>query len=253
MTVVWLDDYERRARLVPGLLAIFPLAILLSVLSLRQLPTVSYVMGAVVLIGIPVVVADIVREQGRNAEKSLWASWGGPPTTAWLRLRDPSDNEVQRDLWRKAVAEVSGVELLTLRAERANPSRADQAIVTAVSQVRDRTRDIEKFQLLFNENRNYGFARNLYGVRWIGRGISLVGVLFVGAYMAWLWLGRHQDAITAENLFGVASCLALFIYWCVWPTPGRVQEAANKYAQQLLQSAVTLKCDGLAAATEPDT
>ncbi|MFJ2568528.1 MULTISPECIES: hypothetical protein [unclassified Streptomyces] len=251
--MVWLDEYERRARLVPGLLAIFPLAILLSVLSLRQLPTVAYVMSAVVLIGTPVVVADIVRQQGRKAEKTLWASWGGPPTTAWLRLRDLSDNEVQRDLWRKAVAGVSGVELLSLRAERANPSRADQAIVTAVGQVRDRTRDTEKFRLLFNENRNYGFARNLYGVRWIGRGISLGGVLVVGTYMAWLSLGRHQDGITAENLFGVASCLALFIYWCVWPSPGRVREAANKYAQQLLQSAVTLRSDGPAAASDPDT
>ncbi|ARP69311.1 hypothetical protein LK07_05480 [Streptomyces pluripotens] len=250
--MVWLDEYERRARLVPGLLAIFPVAILLSVLSLRQLPTVSYVMGAVVLIGTPVVVADIVRQQGRKAEKTLWASWGGPPTTAWLRLREPSDNEVQRDLWRKAVAEVSGVELLSLRAERANSSRADQAIATAVGQVRDRTRDSEKFKLLFNENRNYGFARNLYGVRWIGRGISLGGVLVVGAYMAWVSLGRHQDGITSENLFGVASCLAFFIYWCVWPSPGRVREAANKYAQQLLQSAVTLKGDAPVAAPDPN-
>jgi hypothetical protein len=245
--VVWLDEYERRARLVPGLLAIFPVAILLSVLSLRQLPTVSYVMGAAVLIGTPVVVADIVRQQGRKAEKTLWKSWGGPPTTAWLRLRDPSDNEVQRDLWRKAVAEVSGVELLSLRAEHANPSRADQAIATAIGQVRDRTRDTEKFKLLFDENRNYGFARNLYGVRWTGRGISLGGALIVGAYMAWLSLGRHQDGITAENLFGVASCLAFFIYWCVWPTPGRVREAANKYAQRLLQSAVSSKREAPAA------
>ncbi|MDX3712274.1 hypothetical protein [Streptomyces europaeiscabiei] len=249
--MVWLDEYERRARLVPGLLAIFPVAILLSVLSLRQLPTASYAMGAVVLIGTPVVVADIVRQQGRKVEETLWAGWGGPPTTAWLRLREPSGNEVQRDLWRKAVAEVSRVELLGLRAERANPSRADQAIAAAVGQVRDRTRDNEKFKLLFNENRNYGFARNLYGVRWIGRGISLGGVLVVGAHMAWLSLGRHQDGITAENLFGVALCFAFFIYWCLWPSPGRVQEAANKYAQQLLQAAVTLKADAAAAESDP--
>jgi hypothetical protein len=251
--VVWLDEYERRARLIPGLLVIFPLAILLSVLSLRQLPTVSYAMGAAAIIGMPVVVADIVRQRGRKTEKTLWASWGGPPTTAWLRLRDSSDNEVQRDLWRKAVAEVSGVELLSLRAERANPSRADQAIATAVGQVRDLTRDTAKFKLLFNENRNYGFVRNLYGVRWIGRGISLGGVMVVGAYMAWVSLGRHQDGITAESLFGVASCLAFFVYWCVWPSPGRVREAANKYAQQLLQSAVTLTGEAHAAVSNPNT
>ncbi|MFE9308143.1 hypothetical protein ACFYM5_10630 [Streptomyces sp. NPDC006706] len=246
--MLWLDEYERRARLVPGLLAIFPLAILLSVLSLRQLPTVSYAMGAVALIGTPVVVADIVRQRGRKAEKALWDNWGGPPTTMWLRLREPSENEVRRDLWRKAVAEVSGVELLSLRAERANPSRADQAITTAVDQLRDRTRDMERFKLLFNENRNYGFTRNLYGVRWIGRCISLGGVLVVGAYTAWSSLVRHQDGFTAENLFGVAACSAFFIYWCVWPSAGRVREAANKYAHQLLQSAVTLK-DEVPAAT----
>ncbi|MFG3384233.1 hypothetical protein [Streptomyces sp. NPDC047999] len=239
--MLWLDEYERRARLVPGLLAIFPLAILLSIMSLRQLPTVSYAMGAVVLIGTPVAIADIVRQRGRKAEKALWDSWGGPPTTVWLRLREPSENEVQRDLWRKAVAEVSRVELLSLRAERANPSRADQAITTAVGRLRDRTRDTERFKLLFNENRSYGFTRNLYGVRWIGRCISLGGVLVAGAYMAWLSVVRHQDGVTAENLFGAAVCSAFFIYWCVWPSAGRVREAANKYAQQLLQSSVTLK------------
>ncbi|WP_329548502.1 hypothetical protein OG548_35435 [Streptomyces sp. NBC_01356] len=247
--MLWLDEYERRARLVPGLLAIFPLAILLSVLSLRQLPTVSYVMGAVAVIGMPVVVADVVRQHGRKAERVLWDSWGGPPTTVWLRLREPSKNEVQRDLWRKAVAEVSGLELLSLRAERANPSRADQTITTAVGQLRDRTRDTERFNLLFNENRNYGFARNLYGIRWIGRSVSLGGILFASAYMTWLSLIRHQDGVTAENLFSVTACSVFFIYWCVWPSAGRVREAANKYAQQLLQSAVTLKDKEPEAAT----
>lgn len=249
--MLWLDEYERPARLVPGLLAIFPLAILLSVLSLRQLAIVSYAMSAVVLIGGPVVIADIVRQHGRKVEKALWASWGGPPTTALLRLRDPAENGVQRDLWRKAVAEASGVELLSLRAERANPSRADQTIEAAIGRIRALAQSRERFGLLFNENRGYGFARNLYGVRWIGRVISFGGAVAVGGYMVWLSLGRHQDGVTASNLFGLATCLMFLIYWCVWPSSGRVREAANRYAKQLLESAGTLNDDAALPASDP--
>lgn len=248
--MLWLDEYERRARLVPGLLAIFPLAILLTVLSLRQLSVVSYVLSTVVLIGAPVVIADVVRHHGRRAEKDLWATWGGPPTTEWLRLSAPAVNAVQRDLWRKSVAEASGIDLLSRQAERGNPSRADQTIEAAVGRVRDRTRDTQRFNLLFCENRNYGFARNLFGFRIIGRAISLAAVLVVGGYMLCLSFAWNKDAVNAENLFGVSTCAAFFVYWLVWPSATRVREAAERYTHQLLQSASVLNIESIA--TDPN-
>jgi hypothetical protein len=241
MSVLWLDEYERRARLVPGLLALFPVVVLVAVLGLRQVTAISAVLSALTVVGGPVLVAGTVRNLGRSVETDLWANWGGPPSTVWLRLREPTDNEVQRDLWRKAVEAVSGVSLLSSRAERSNPTKADDAITLAVRRIRDRARDKEKFGLLFSENRDYGYERNLYGVRWAGRVISLASVIAMVSYMSWVAPSVHRQQISAENLFGLVSCLLCFVGWCLLPSKKRVREAADRYANELLHAAVTLQ------------
>jgi hypothetical protein len=73
----------------------------------------------------------------------------------------------------------------------------------------------------------------------------------MGGYMAWLSIAREQEWVTAESLFGLSVCFAFFMYWCIWPSEGQVREAANKYAHQLLQSAVTLKDDAGSPAPDP--
>ncbi|MDN3029433.1 hypothetical protein [Streptomyces sp. S.PB5] len=242
MSMLFLDDYERRARLVPGLLAILPLIVLFAVLGLRQIPAVSYVIGTLALAGVgPVLIAGVVRNFGRSVEQRLWNSWGGPPTTVWLRLDAPSDDEAQRQLWRRAVAAVSGVSLPSLRAERRDKVKADSTIKLAVKRVRDKTRDKEKFALLFNENRNYGYERNIYGLRWAARSISLLSALVLTSYMAWLAPVIDRPQTSAGNLFGLAACLFSLAGWFLLPSAKRVQDAANRYAHELLHAAVTLQ------------
>ncbi|GAA3797641.1 hypothetical protein GCM10022403_034390 [Streptomyces coacervatus] len=240
--MLFLDDYERRARLVPGLLAILPLIVLFAVLGLRQIPAVSYAIGTLALAGAgPVLIAGAVRNFGRAVEQQLWDSWGGPPTIAWLRLDAPSDDEAQRQLWRRAVEAVSGVALPSLRAERRDKAKADNAIKLAIKRVRDRTRDKERFALLFNENRNYGYERNIYGLRWPARGIGLLSALALASYMMWLAPVIDRPQISAGNLFGLTACLLCLIGWFLLPSSKRVQDAANRYAHELLHAAVTLQ------------
>ncbi len=240
--MLFLDDYERRARLVPGLLAMLPLIVLFAVLGLRQIPAVSYVTGTLALAGVgPVLIAGAVRNFGKAAEKQLWDNWGGPPTTAWLRLDAPSDDEAQRQLWRSAVEAVSGVSLLPLRAERRDRVKADNAIKLATKCVRDRTRNKEKFALLFNENRNYGYERNIYGLRWAARGISLLSAIALASYMKWLAPVADRPQVSAGNLLSLAACLFCLVGWFLLPSKKRVQDAANRYANELLHAAVMLR------------
>ncbi|MER6426108.1 hypothetical protein [Streptomyces sp. NPDC001137] len=241
MSVLILDDYERRARLVPGLLAILPFVVLFAVLGLRQIPAISYVLGILAVAGVgPVVIAGVVRNFGKGAERRLWKSWGGPPTTTWLRLDSPTENEVQRTMWRKAVEAVSGVPLPSLRAERRDAVKADTVIETAVTRVRRKTGE-EKFPFLFNENRNYGYERNLYGVRWAARGVSLLSALALAGYMAWVAPLVHRPQVSAGNLFGIVACLICFVAWFILPSKKRVKDAADRYANELLHAAVTLQ------------
>lgn len=240
--MLWLDDYERRARLAPGLLALLPVVLLLAVEGWRQLTVVSSLVSLLSLAGGPLLLADVVRRLGRNAERQLWAAWGGPPTTRWLRLCERSDNVIRRNRWRQAVASVSGQPLLSLRGERSDPGKADQAIETAIGDIRRRTRDRAQFGLLFSENCAYGFNRNLYGLRWIGRAVALMCALALGANIVRLET-MDMRGITPPNVIGLMILTALIGLWFL-PTRTRVRDAAERYAVELMEAAVSLEQDG---------
>lgn len=113
MSIFPLDRYEWQARLVPGLLALLPVAVTIAALGPRHAPIVSAILSLVSLAGGAVLLADVVRGLGLQAQERLWASWGGAPTTIALRLREPSPNTVQRDIWRAAVQKVTGIQLVS--------------------------------------------------------------------------------------------------------------------------------------------
>ncbi|WP_158697855.1 hypothetical protein [Streptomyces prunicolor] len=242
MTVEILNAYERRARLVPGVLAIVPLIVLFAVLGLRQISGVSYVLGILAVAGVgPVLIVGAVRNFGKAVEKRLWESWGGPPTTVWLRLGAQTKSAAQRESWRKAVEAVSGVSLLSLEAECQDAAGANDAIGRAIERVRKKTRDKEKFELLFFENRNYGYERNVYGVRWAARGISLLSGFTLVGYMVWVAPLVDRPQVSAANLLGLALCLVCLFGWFILPSKNRVKDAADRYANELLHAAVTLQ------------
>ncbi|MEU9570908.1 hypothetical protein AB0D62_13610 [Streptomyces massasporeus] len=238
-----MDDYERRARLAPGLLVLLPVSVALAVLGLSKAPGVVSVLTALSLAGGPVVLAELVRHQGRKVQEVLWASWGGSPTIQKLQLRQEGQNSLQRETWRKAVSFVTGIELPSARSERANPTKADEAIDVAVGQIRSLTRDETKFPLVRAENRSYGFHRNLYGIRWTGRITALLVVLGVLAYMLWLTNVEHQPGLTLANTLALLATVSCLVIWCVLPSEVRTQNAAERYAYELLQAAIVLAAE----------
>ncbi|BDH07121.1 hypothetical protein [Streptomyces seoulensis] len=238
--MLWLDDYERRARLAPGLLALMAINVVLAVLGLNKAPVVVSVVTALSLAGGPVALAEIVRHQGRKAQEMLWVSWGGSPTIQKLRLRQGGQNTLQREIWRKAVSSVTGIALPNLRSENGNPAKADEAIEVAVGQLRNLTRNAENFPLVRAENRSYGFQRNVYGIRWIARTIAISVGLGVMAYMLWLAKIDHQPAVTTVNILALVATAGCLVMWWLLPSSARLQGAAERYAYELLQAAVVL-------------
>ncbi|MGV9653389.1 hypothetical protein [Streptomyces sp. NPDC003554] len=212
----------------------------LAVLGLSREPVVVSVVAALSLAGGPVALAEIVRHQGRKAQETLWASWGGSPTIQKLRLRQEGQNSLQREMWRKAVSSVTGIALPSLRSENRDPARTDEAIEVAVGQLRNLTRNAEKFPLVRAENRSYGFQRNVYGIRWIARAIAFGVGLGVLAYMLWLAKVEHQPALTTVNILALVATAGCIIMWWLLPSPVRLEGAAERYAYELLQAAVVL-------------
>jgi hypothetical protein len=243
MTPFSLDRYEWQARLVPGLLALLPVAVTIAALGLRHAPIVSAILSLVSLAGGAVLLADVVRGLGLQTQERLWSSWGGAPTTIALRLREAAPNSVQRDNWRAAVQKVSGIQLSSARSESTNPDRADQSISAAVARIREMTRDQQRFYMVQMENRGYGYQRNFYAVRTIARISAFLGLLVTLGFILWPLIGgKHPDLQTAYIL-GLTADALIALGWFLLPSSRHVRRAGDKYAQQLLEAAVTLAAD----------
>lgn len=226
--MIWLDDYERRARLVPGLWLLAPVIIAGVILGLDDYPVVSLAAGGVSAFGGPVLLAGYVRQRGLAFEDKLIVGWGGWPTTQLLRT-GPTQLVDHR---RTTVQRVTGIQLPP-KDQADNPGYD-----VAISSVRAKTRDRARYELLFAENRNYGFERNLLGVRPIGLWISALMFIIVGVLFL-TWLVRYTT-FRPEFLLGWLVIAMLWIGWWTVPSEERAKTAGFKYAERLLEACETL-------------
>lgn len=232
----WFDSYNRKARLYPGLWAVSPVAVVVISLGIKDAPVISALLGLLSAIGGPVLLSGYVRLRGSELEPALFESWGGVPTTQLLRASS-SGNQALREQRRRAVEDLTDTELLTAKQERRDQAAADDRIGAALAILRERTRDQQKYPLVYFENTSYGFQRNLLGMRRLGLAIAGggVAVMVVAAVLNALsilslpWLGVGV---------GLAASLAVLLVWLVVPTEGRVRQAADKYAERILDTAV---------------
>jgi hypothetical protein len=232
VTVVWLDAYERRARLIPGMLVLAPVAVVIVMFGLRSDPVVTATLGAVTAFGAPAILATQAGHRGRAVQPRLYAEWGGTPTTTLLK-----GTTARATQWRDAAAKLSALQLPQLGADDPNDTY-DAAVAIIIS----RTRDRKQFPMVFSENCNYGYQRNLCGVRVEGRLISTACLIgSTGAVGAAVYKG---DNIREEWIIGLIVLAVLTVAWFLLPSKARVREAAEKYARQLLDAGVTLAAPG---------
>lgn len=250
--MLWLDAYERRARLAPGLLALLPVAIAVTVLGLREAPIVSSCVGLISVTGGPLLLATYVRVAGLRAQDRLWDQWGGPPTRLALQTRTSSQNPVRRDLWRDAVSAATRVRLLTAEAELTDPTAADNTIDAAIARLRGMTRGKE-YGMVLAENMNYGFQRNLYALRHVGRVLAVAVLALLGTIVGVGIKESGLAAVTPGMVVGLLAATGLLLFWILGPSSAQVRRAGDKYAEQLLDAALGLGSSHRAAASNADS
>lgn len=237
----WLDAYERRARLLPALLVAAPAVGVIAPLSASTYGLlVSALIGPLALLGGTVVIAVLVRERGLQAERQLWAAWGGPPTT--LLLRDHPDGTARHRRCRHLVEAATGLALPTSRDQHDDPNGADEQIAQAIAELRSLTRDRDRHPLVFVANRDYGLARNMFALRWHGRVVA--GASLLTATIAGLGtLAGHWAHPAPQLLIALLASITLLIGWLRFPSEARVRAAADRYAKHLLDATATLHAD----------
>ncbi len=95
-----------------------------------------------------------------------------------------------------------------------------------------------RFPLVFEELCNYGFRRNLWGMKPLGIVASISGTISVAVLVVLNHLG---GVATAPLVFACGSgCLLFLVGWVSWFTPRWVKITADAYAERLLAATESL-------------
>ena len=128
---------------------------------------------------------------GRHFEKRLWPRWPhDTPTHRWLHPEDAHCSQQQRRRWFEAIGKVVHLDIAEAAAS-GDRCELELVINDAVRELRHRFRHTNEIGLLDTHNEDYGFARNLAGLRvfWlpvsaVSGGISWATYFFTGNGLA---------------------------------------------------------------------
>jgi hypothetical protein len=175
---------------------------------------------------------------GKRVEPALWKSWGGPPATRFLRHDNKEFNSATRTRIHAKLRNL-GLEVPTAEEERADDDRARQLYDSAVDELRSLTRDPHRFHLVYKSNIEYGFRRNMLGLKPIGITVTIAALLITGWTLLCGWHTERVIPHVAPVTTLLNCCVA--IGWLVGVRAATVRITADRYARSLLDAAMTLE------------
>ena len=244
-----LDQYDRMARLRPALLCALPL-ITSGILLIPEVGAIWGSIGTVVVYcGGSILLIQIARDLGKKLEARLYHSWGGKPSAAMLRHTDCRLAKPTKDRYRRFLSGVvPSLALASPEEEESNPELADAGYNSANRWLLENTRDHSRFGLLFRENMNYGFRRNLLALKPIVISMDAIALVFLIGVAIASSTGHFPTTIPtlwpawSASLIITGGHTLLFV---AYVRTDWVRIAAETYAQQLLAA-----CDSLERAMD---
>ncbi len=226
------DNYTWYARIYPVFIVIFPITL---VCMVWFQPLLGFLTGILSSGIASILFSQLGRDQGKYKESKLFELWGGNPAVRMLRYRDSVLSQVTvRRIHEKLASLVANTYAVNEKEEKEDAVKADTVYTSWVEWLRSMTRDQSKFYLLFAENKNYGFRRNLWGMKSIGILVSVLSLvaITIALYSEWMRIGSISSITLGAFLF-VIFC---FIFWVFCCTPKWIRITAEAYAKQLLET-----------------
>ena len=231
------DRYNLNARLRPALLAILPGLIAIALVFPALYEVGNALLGLLVSCGLLFFLAQHARERGKKLEEAaLESRWDEYPSVRFFRHRDQTIDPVTKARYHAVIRyRMRGAEPPSPEEELNDPEAADAIYRGATEWLKAQSRDQRRFPLVIEENINYGFRRNLLGLKPHGlivSAFSLVGASFVAYCPTMLSVEAPATSLVWSAIaFSVLSALA----WVSIVTRGWVDTAAENYAKRLLE------------------
>ena len=229
------DTYSYRARVFPVYVTLAPVVLLLTVLVPEGLKLPLGGAAALVFGPISFLLSQVGADFGKRLEKGLWSKWGGPPTTRFLRHGNDEFNEVTRGRVHDKLRGL-GLYIPTREDQNQDQRAADKHYESCTEELIRRTRDTQKFPLVFKSLTEYGFRRNLFGLKALGVFLAVAGV--AGSVWSTYSMWTATDKLPAVSMVAGLITAGLLSAWLAWVTEHTVKLAADRYARFILEAAM---------------
>jgi hypothetical protein len=235
------DTYDWYARIYPMLILLFPILLTFWAIVPENMYEGKVIASLAVWCGAGILCKELGRDRGKSKEKQLWKSWGGAPSTAYLRYRGTTNKATLAKIHGNLKMLFPDIENATPEFEANHPDKADEIYEEYTRQLRNSTRDTRKYKLLFNENCSYGFWRNLWGLKEWGIGISALCLVIILGCIVYDF--KHAQRLGSYNpvICGFID-LAVLVFWLAL-NENRIKIPAYAYAERLFEATDQLRAE----------
>jgi hypothetical protein len=183
---------------------------------------------------IAVLLSYLASAFGNRFQLALWPDWPhDSPTHRWLQPGNEEVSRQQRELWYEAIRALTGLDI-AVAANQGTPDEVRRVINDAVAALRPRLSQGAEGERLRLHNTDFGFARNLTGLRVIWRPLTVSSS--VGCWIGLVWF--HCALVWALVSTGLV-LVALPVGWYV--LPGYVRVKAHQYAESFFSALMVLR------------
>lgn len=233
--MIQLDKYTTKARLYPSFLVLLP-AFILGLFYVTDIEKYYHYITVIFSYSLfSFLISQLGRDKGKLKEADLFVYFGGKPTTQILRHDNDYLDRVTKERYHRLLSNlITGLRMPTSVQEANDSKYADEVYESCAKYLISNTRDTKKFNLLFKENINYGFRRNLWGMKtWALCFLLLCFILhlfMVSNYFTNFYKIDIKDILPFVIIFIIA------LFWIFIVTRNWVKIPAYAYAERLYES-----------------
>lgn len=228
------SPYEIKARLFPALLLLAPLLFTVLVWYPELISLGSSILVIAIFIITLFFLAKYCREMGVKKQGKLLKEWGAFPSIVILRHRDSVIDPVTKSRYHSFLQDrVNGIQLPTPNEEIEDPEYYDIQYSSAIKWLLEYTRDSKKYSLLQQDNINYGFSRNMLGVKSLG---MLLTVLAFGVSIYGIYNEYGFDSLMFPLVIWISLLvnIGFFLFWVFFVNKNWVRSTSYAYARTIL-------------------
>jgi len=222
-----LDTYNIRARLCPSIILLGPIALTIFFCFEKIYTFTSSAILICILLAFTNYIPILQRTLNKNRTYRINYA------AKFLEIDDSTIDSVSKCRYYKKLATIN--DSFSLFNEPSNSSEFKECCKSAVIYLRNNTRDNH---LVLEENINYGFCKNLYSCKFIGKVICVILVVFIAVY-SFCTANTFFD-IPLQNWFSFSLDVLFFVFWTFGVTDKMLDQAARRYAFTLISAVNTL-------------